>query len=121
MEQAVRHNPELLTTSEVAEVLRVSPGSVRLWIRQKKLPALKVGRQSRVTLADLMIFLAHHCEAEERQINDLAACIAARDSTVTKRRPIASRVYSREEVDEMVEADRLTPQERAELYRILGR
>ncbi|MGC8489663.1 MAG: helix-turn-helix domain-containing protein, partial [Clostridia bacterium] len=43
--------PPLLTTHEVAERLRVSPGTVRTLIRAGEIEAVRVGRQIRVSEA----------------------------------------------------------------------
>ena len=47
----------LLTVSEVAEVCRVSPRTVRRWIERGELPAHRLGRQLRISEKDLKIFL----------------------------------------------------------------
>lgn len=45
---------DLLTVNEVAESLRVSRHTIFSLIKEGKLPALRVGRQFRITKADLM-------------------------------------------------------------------
>ncbi len=47
----------LLTISEVAEVCRVSPRTVRRWIERGEMPAHRLGRQLRISEKDLKIFL----------------------------------------------------------------
>ncbi len=47
----------LLTVHETAEHLKVKESTVRVWIREKKLRAIKFGREWRVTVADLQAFL----------------------------------------------------------------
>lgn len=42
-----------LRVEEVAHLLDVSPNTVTFWIRQKRLPAYRVGRQYRIRRADL--------------------------------------------------------------------
>ncbi len=49
-----------LTVEEIASELRVSIPSVWRWIRDDKLPALKVGRRYLVSRADYLAFLAKH-------------------------------------------------------------
>lgn len=52
-------NPEerLLTVREVAEYLRLSPRTVRLWLQTGKLRGLRVGGRWRVRESDLVEFL----------------------------------------------------------------
>lgn len=47
----------LLTIKEVAEKLRLTPYTVRRFIKEGKLPATKVGGQWRVREADLEAYL----------------------------------------------------------------
>jgi excisionase family DNA binding protein len=49
-----REPRRLLTTSEVAEYERVTPLTVRRWIQQGKLPAVRVGRDYRIIGRDLV-------------------------------------------------------------------
>jgi excisionase family DNA binding protein len=45
---------DLLTLPEIAEMLRMNPSTVRLWVREKRLPAHKAGgRKWLVRRADL--------------------------------------------------------------------
>lgn len=53
---------ELLTVREVAERLKLTEKSVRRYISEGKLPAVKLGRVLRVREADLETFV------EERQV-----------------------------------------------------
>jgi excisionase family DNA binding protein len=48
---------KLLTTEEVAEYLRVTPAMVRSLIRNKKLKAIKIGPEYRITDEDLDLFI----------------------------------------------------------------
>ena len=50
---ARRYPQQLLSTDEVAEVLAVRPKTVRRWITEGELPAVKLHRQWRVRLDDL--------------------------------------------------------------------
>lgn len=59
---------EWLTTEEVADYLRVRPSTVRQWIRQGTLPALRVGGTRlgyRIRRSDLDRFIAKHYEGSE--------------------------------------------------------
>ncbi len=47
----------LLTVHEIAEQLKVKESTIRAWIRQDKLRAIKFGREWRVTVVDLERFL----------------------------------------------------------------
>ena len=47
----------LLTISEVAEVCRVAPRTVRRWIERGEMAAHRLGRQVRISEKDLKIFL----------------------------------------------------------------
>jgi excisionase family DNA binding protein len=48
---------EFLTVAEVATLLKLNPQTVRNWIDQDKLAAVRVGRRVRVTRADLERFI----------------------------------------------------------------
>ena len=48
----------LLTVAEVAEVLKLNPQTVRNWIDQGSLPALRVGRRVRIKRSDFERILA---------------------------------------------------------------
>ena len=48
-----RYPQQLLSTDEVAVVLAVRPKTVRRWITEGELPAVKLHRQWRVRLDDL--------------------------------------------------------------------
>ena len=51
--------PEALyTTKEAAEILRVKPLTIRLWIKRGLLKAAKIGRLYRIRAQDLEDFLA---------------------------------------------------------------
>jgi len=49
---------ELLTLPEIAHTLGMNPSTVRLWVREGRLPAEKVGRKWMVRRADLEQMLA---------------------------------------------------------------
>ena len=48
---------QLMSVKEAAAMLSVSQSAIRAWIRQKKLPAVKVGSLTRVRVTDLEAFL----------------------------------------------------------------
>ena len=50
----------LMTVKEVAETLKVKETTVRSWIREKKLRAIKFGKDWRVVVNDLEAFLHDH-------------------------------------------------------------
>ncbi len=49
-----------MTTQDVAELLKVREPTVRSWIRQAELRAVKIGREFRVAVKDLEAFLNEH-------------------------------------------------------------
>ena len=48
MQSLVDQRPVLLLTTEAAQILKVSPETVRLWERNGRLPALKTSRGVRL-------------------------------------------------------------------------
>ncbi len=50
----------LLTVHETAEQLKVKESTIRTWIREKKLRAIKFGREWRIAVKDLEAFLNEH-------------------------------------------------------------
>ncbi len=56
-----------LTTLEIADLLKVGEQTVRTWIHQKELRAVKLGREYRVAVKDLEIFVDQNatCAASE--------------------------------------------------------
>lgn len=50
----------LMTVHETAEMLKVKESTVRTWIRDRKLRAIKFGREWRVAVVDLESFLNDH-------------------------------------------------------------
>jgi len=44
---------ELLTVEETAKYLKMSPQVIRRWLREKKLPGYKVGKEWRVAKEDI--------------------------------------------------------------------
>ena len=56
-EKELRCYPAVLTAAEVAEVLRVSTKTVYKLIKEKSLPAVKVGRENRIAKSHLINYL----------------------------------------------------------------
>jgi excisionase family DNA binding protein len=48
---------DLLTTTEVAAYLKITPDTARAWLRLGKLKAVRVGRSYRIRPEDLLAFL----------------------------------------------------------------
>jgi excisionase family DNA binding protein len=53
-----------LTTQEIAELLKVREPTVRSWIHQQELRAVKLGREFRVAVKDLEAFVEEHATRE---------------------------------------------------------
>ena len=56
-EKELRCYPAALTAAEVAEILRVSTKTVYKLIKEKTLPAVKVGRENRIAKSQLIDYL----------------------------------------------------------------
>lgn len=56
-EKELRCYPTALTAAEVAEILRVSTKTVYKLIKEKSLPAVKVGRENRIVKSQLIDYL----------------------------------------------------------------
>ena len=56
-EKELRCFPAALTAAEVAEILRVSTKTVYKLIKEKALPAVKVGRENRIAKSQLIDYL----------------------------------------------------------------
>ena len=48
------------TTHEIAELLKVSEATVRTWIHEGELRAIRLGREFRVSAKDLEMFVNAH-------------------------------------------------------------
>lgn len=66
-EEVIRADDKLHTTDEVAERLRVKPGTVSEWCRLKKIKARKIGKLWRIPESALQKFLQ---ESEEKQLQE---------------------------------------------------
>jgi putative molybdopterin biosynthesis protein len=95
----------LLSPNEVAELLSVTPGAVRNWVRTGQLKGYRAGRLIRVNMKDVESFL------EGRKPGGVGPGIAKRAKP---------RDYSTEEIASFLEEDQI-PYEMAErLGKILG-
>ncbi len=50
---------EILTTEEVAELMKVSYNTARKWIKAGRIPGREIGRVWRVVESDLLTFITH--------------------------------------------------------------
>ncbi len=48
---------DLLTVEEVAVYLKMNPQVVRRWLREKKLPGFKIGKEWRIVKEDIDVVL----------------------------------------------------------------
>jgi excisionase family DNA binding protein len=53
-----------MTTQEIADLLKVREQTVRNWIHQQELRAVKLGREFRVAVKDLEAFVNEHATRE---------------------------------------------------------
>jgi excisionase family DNA binding protein len=56
-EKSLCHYPSALTATEAAEILRVSIKTIYKLIKEKALPAVKVGRENRIAKGELIRYL----------------------------------------------------------------
>jgi excisionase family DNA binding protein len=89
----------LLTPEEVAEHLRVSRPTVYAWLKMGRLQGLRAGKVWRIRPSDLNAFLQPAPAAEELG---------------------PGRKYSREEINQFLEDDRLDEETRRKIERLLG-
>jgi excisionase family DNA binding protein len=54
-----------MTTHEIADLFKVSEATVRAWIHEGDLPAIRVGREFRVAVKDLEAFVNAHATRSE--------------------------------------------------------
>lgn len=59
-----------LTTQDIAELLKVREQTVRTWIHQQELRAVKLGREFRVAVKDLEAFVNEHATCEPNWQDD---------------------------------------------------
>jgi excisionase family DNA binding protein len=58
---------ELLTTDQIAELLKLHRDSVRRMLKDKRLPGVKIGNQYRVRRRDLDAWLNHGGESDQEK------------------------------------------------------
>ena len=56
-EEERRRMEKLLSVKEAAEVLSCSEAAIRKWLYQRRLPAVKIGRLTRIRQSDLEGFM----------------------------------------------------------------
>lgn len=61
----------LLTVHETADQLKVKESTIRAWIRQNKLRAIKFGREWRIAVVDLEHFLNENANVESPRVRTL--------------------------------------------------
>lgn len=62
-----------MTTHEIAELLKVREQTVRSWIHQEELRAVKLGREFRVAVKDLEAFVNEHATRAPSRQTDATA------------------------------------------------
>jgi excisionase family DNA binding protein len=83
----VTRKREFFSTSEVAQILGISPFTIRRYIRLRKLKAVKLENSYRVRQADLDEFLkAREVETEE----ELDALDTAEEVAAPRKKPVAA-------------------------------
>lgn len=65
----------MLTVHEVADLLKVKEATVRGWINDRALRAIKLGRDWRVAVKDLEAFVNAHANRDAGEADDRAAAI----------------------------------------------
>jgi excisionase family DNA binding protein len=58
---------EFLTVAEVAEMLKLNPQTVRNWIDQGSLPAVRIGRRVRIRREDFQALVDHRYTGASRR------------------------------------------------------
>lgn len=69
--KALSSYPEALTASEVAEILRVCTKTVYKLIKQGEIPAVKIGRENRISKSVLISYL---CNKDKGSTNPKCVC-----------------------------------------------
>lgn len=59
--------PELLTVKEVSEFFKRKTETIKRWIRQKKLPAIHVGREWRIKKQDIERIISGEAKIVEKK------------------------------------------------------
>lgn len=69
---------DLLTVGAVADRCGVQPATVRVWIREKQLNAVRIGQQFRIRSSDLDAFLEARAPVDDDVVGASVARILAR-------------------------------------------
>lgn len=83
-EKELRCYPAALTAAEVAEILRVSTKTVYKLIKDKSLPAVKVGRENRIAKSQLIDYLR---QRERPGSNPKSIAVLAKHHLQQRERP----------------------------------
>ena len=59
-----------MTTHEIAELLKVREATVRTWIHEGQLRAVRIGREFRVAAKDLEAFVNAHATRPARSVHE---------------------------------------------------
>ncbi|HQO02615.1 MAG TPA: helix-turn-helix domain-containing protein [Spirochaetota bacterium] len=62
MEKSTNLNPstQLLTYDDVANILKMSPATLRVWVMQKRIPFIKLGRSVRFSSTAIQKYIESH-------------------------------------------------------------
>lgn len=58
--QTLRDYPNMLGVPEVAQLLGIEPNTLYIWLRNGKLPGIKVGKSWRILKEDVIALLESH-------------------------------------------------------------
>ncbi len=100
-----------LTPEEVAELLAVSPKSIREWLRSGKIKGIKAGRLWRISPQALGGFLS------ESRAPYIVEGGTGEEQEREAGQPL--REYTRNEIREFLEADKITPEIARKVERML--
>lgn len=103
---------EYLTVNEIAKHLKLNPQTIRNWIDQGRLPALRVGRRIRIRRTDLDRVLEQGATAPEQEPSNVMAAEARGELTdaleparrLLGRRSAARRTELAERLQELADA-----------------
>lgn len=57
----------LLTVEEVAEILRISESTAKIWVSRRRFPVVKVGRLTRISPQDLKDWIEKQTETRREE------------------------------------------------------
>ena len=69
MKESLTEYPAVLTVSEVASILHVTPPTVRKHIKENDLPHVKIGKLVRIPKNSLLAFLQGDLIKDEKEIS----------------------------------------------------